>query len=432
MIKNIFRKFLVFILVIIILSSVSASAVGFFPTPENFVYTDSYVPGQFSDVSEADWFSSYVREATNFGLIFGMGDGSFDPYGLLTIGQAVALAARLSSIYTTGTLSFEPSVPFYAVYVSYALEHGIIHSHSDYTAPVTRAQFAKMIYNALPTDVFEIINEIPPFGINDVSYQTDTDKAVYSLFRAGILTGSDRFGTFSGGSNLLRAEAAAIMVRLASPASRVQFHLPSQIPAEELFSRSSDAIFRIEIFGSNLGYIRSGSGFFISADGLAITALHVIEGSSFGSVELANGQVFRIAGVRAFCIYNNLAIIEIGSDYSDFSYLTIADSDLVETGNTVYAIGSPRGMMNSITKGIISHTSRMQDGIYMLQFSAPISFGSGGGPVINSLGQVIGVASSVMTYGQNMNLAIPSNLILALEQGELISLEEHRQSLLYQ
>jgi len=92
----------------------------------------------------------------------------------------------------------------------------------------------------------------------------------------------------------------------------------------------------------------------------------------------------------------------------------------------VYAIGSPRGMMNSMTAGIVSHASRMRGEVYMIQFTAPISFGSGGGPLLNTLGQVIGVASLSLTYGQNMNLAIASNLIRELTLSDLITLEEYR------
>ena len=426
MIKSIFKRFFSVILIAALLLSVPIGAASAAPALENFVYTDVYLLGQFDDVAASDWFESYVRDAVNFGLILGIGDGSFDPHGLLTVGQAVTLAARLRSIYYTGSADFESSTPFYSVYVQYALEHGIIDSQSDYTAPISRSQFAKIIRNALSDSFFEEINEIPPFAINDVSYDTPADMAIYSLFRAGILSGSDRFGTFFGSSNISRAEAAAIMVRLVSPASRWEFSLPSKIPADVLFSRSTHAVFMIETFGPNFEYLRSGSGFFISADGLAVTALHVIEGASIGSIITADSQVFRIAGIRAFDIYNNLAIIEIASEGRVFHYLTLADSDLIETGNTVYAIGSPRGMMNSMTAGIVSHASRMRGEVYMIQFTAPISFGSGGGPLLNTLGQVIGVASLSLTYGQNMNLAIASNLIRELTLSDLITLEEYR------
>ena len=425
--KNILKRLLALVLTLIILSPSSAAAVAAFSAFDNFVYTDSYVSGQFEDVAPGDWFYLYVRDATNYGLIRGRTDGRFDPGGMLTVGETVTLAARVRSIYHTGTANFEQSVPFYAVYAAYALEHGIIDEHSDYTQPVSRAQFAKIIRNTLPDNAFEEINEIPPFGINDVAYVTEADLAIYSLFRAGILTGSDRFGTFFGSSNISRAQAAAIMVRLVSPGARAEFSLPSYIPAEELFYRSTDAIIRIETFGPGFNYLRSGSGFFISPDGLAVTALHVVDGASFGSVELADGQVFRIAGIRAFDIYNNLAILEIASYRNDHSYLTIADSSLVETGNTVYAIGSPMGMMNSMTKGVVSHPNRILSEQEMIQFTAPTSFGSGGSPVINVLGQVVGVSAQFLSQGQNMNLAIPSNFIRELTLGSLITLEEYRE-----
>ena len=109
-------------------------------------------------------------------------------------------------------------------------------------------------------------------------------------------------------------------------------------------------------------------------------------------------------------------------------YLHLADSDLVVTGNTVYALGSPRDLINSITDGIVSNTNRIVDGSTFMQFTAPISFGSGGSPVLNTLGQVVGVASSSFSYGQNLNLAVPVNFIKELQPGKLVTLEELLQS----
>jgi S1-C subfamily serine protease len=139
---------------------------------------------------------------------------------------------------------------------------------------------------------------------------------------------------------------------------------------------------------------------------------------------LFNGEVYPVRGIRAFDDRHNLTIIDIDSDKGGWSYLHIADSDLIEVGNTVYAIGSPRNLLNSISEGIISHPSREVSGETLIQFTAPISFGSGGGPVLNTLGQVIGVASSSYVQGQNLNLAIPVNFVKELEPGRLITFED--------
>ena len=108
--------------------------------------------------------------------------------------------------------------------------------------------------------------------------------------------------------------------------------------------------------------------------------------------------------------------VDIGSDGCE--YLTLADSEYIETGNTVYTIGSPMGYQNTITSGIISCTKRVVEEETFIQFTAPISFGSGGSPLLNTRGHVVGVASSSFSYGQNLNLAVPINYVKGMRASE--------------
>ena len=390
---------------------------------DNFINSGDYTAGQFRDVTGNEWFARYVGGAYNYGFFRGKSDDVFDPGGQLTLGEAVALASRIMSIYDTGSAVFTESVPFYRVYADYALSHGIIDSHGDYGSAVTRAVFAELMFRALPAEAFPAINSIPDYGICDVTPDSAHGAAVYALYRAGILGGSDRFGTFFPNSNVTRAEACAVTVRLADPAARAATMLPDRIPAEVIYQRSTDAVFLIETFSINNTPIRTGTGFFITDSGLAVTSLHVIENAARATVTLANGDVFTIRGVNAISTENNLVVFSVSSDDKAWSYLDLADSDLIEEGNTVYALGSPLALINTITEGVVSNRKRELDGQTFIQFSAPISFGSGGSPVLNSLGQVIGVASSSFSYGQNLNLAIPINFIKELDPGESIPLK---------
>jgi len=418
------KKILSIMIAAALTAALTAHAFAAQPGLGNFTYTNTYIAGQFNDVRDTDWFSQYVEDAFNYGFLRGRSNDMFDPHGLLTFGEAVTLAARLSSIYQTGKADFPASTPFYEVYAEYALQHGIIESHGDYGAPATRAQFAAIMHKALPTEAFPTINQIPGFGIPDVPTGTGISEAVYALYRAGVLTGSDDFGTFFATSNISRAEASAVVVRLADPGARVRMQLPSHIPAEAIFQRSANAVFKLEMFDDRGEPIRTGSGFFITETGLAVTALHVLNFASSATITMYNGDVYPVRGMRAYNEEHNLALIEIDSDNGSWSYLTLADSDLIEVGNTVYAIGSPRNLLNSISEGVISHPSREVDGDTLIQFTAPISFGSGGGPVLNTLGQVIGVASSSYVQGQNLNLAIPVNFVKELEPGRLMTFME--------
>ena len=391
---------------------------------DNFVYKNNYISGQFTDVSDTDWYARYVEDAYNFGFLRGKSETIFDPAGNLTLGEAVTLAARLMSLYNTGKTIFPESVPYYAAYANYALEHGIIDKHMEYTATATRAQLVKLFYRVFPPEAFPEINKIADYGICDVTPDSDCGKAVYAFYRAGILTGSDRYGTFFSDSQITRAETCALMVRLADPAFRVATVLPSRLPAEVIYERSVDAIFMLEMFDAKGVSIRTGSGFFITETGLAVTNLHVIENAASATITLQNGEVYPVKGAVATSEEFNLVILSVDSEKGGWSYLNLADSDLVAVGSIVYCIGSPRSLLNAMTEGVISKTLREVSDDTLIQFTAPISFGSGGSPVLNTLGHVVGLASSSYTYGQNLNLAVPVNHLKTMEPGPCISLEE--------
>ena len=198
----------------------------------------------------------------------------------------------------------------------------------------------------------------------------------------------------------------------------------AQMTAGEIFRRNADAVFMIETFDSDGDSIRTGSGFFISETGLAVTNLHVIANAESAVITLYSGSKYQMRGVHAVSEEFNLIIFSIDSDEKEWNHLTLADSSLIETGNSVYTIGSPLGYINTMSGGIISSTRREVDGENLIQFTAPISFGSGGSPLFNTRGEVIGIASSSFSYGQNLNLAVPVNHVKTMQPGECVPLSE--------
>lgn len=189
------------------------------------VYTD----GQFNDVSAGQWFTDGVAEAVGFGLMVGSSDG-FNPYGDVTLAEAITMAARINSIYRTGTESFDQSVgnEWYQTYLYYSYGNGIIgmdYYNSDVTQKATRAQFAEIFAKSLPEDALSAISNISDNAIPDVRSNESYAPYVYRLYRAGILTGGDALGTFSPKSYITRAEAATIVSRMAESNNRVVFSL---------------------------------------------------------------------------------------------------------------------------------------------------------------------------------------------------------------
>jgi len=423
--EGLMKRLISIFLVVAMLLALSVTAIASRSGLHNFRSSGSYNAGQFNDVSGLEWFAEYVENAYNHGLMRGRSGEVFAPRDMITYGEAVALAVRLRRIYFTGSSDLAESVLFYAVYSDYARRHGITGGAGDYAVPATRAQFAELIHNALPLYMLAAINDIPDYGISDVGIGHSFHNAVYTLYRAGVLNGCYRFGSFRPSSHITRSEAAAIMTRVVVPSARIEFDLPTRLSVEDIFERSADAVFKLEMFDSEGYFIRTGSGFFITDAGHAVTNLHVLDHAVRAIITLADGRSFPVRGVHAFCFEDNLAIISIDTEEDEvWSYLTLANSDRLETGAAVYVIGSPYGLINSITAGIISNARRELDGTGFVQFTAPISFGSGGSPLLNELGQVVGVASSSFPNAQNINLAVPVNLVMRLEVGNYITLED--------
>ncbi len=154
--------------------------------------------------------------------------------------------------------------------------------------------------------------------------------------------------------------------------------------------------------------IAQGSGFLISKDGRVVTNYHVIRNGRSALVKLPNGTFFTVDGVLASDKIRDVAVIEAHG--SDFRTLTLGDSDRLQVGEEVVAIGNPLSLESTVSNGIVSAIRTVEDeGGKFVQITAPISPGSSGGPLFNMAGQVVGITTSHLVGGQNLNFAIPIN-----------------------
>ena len=190
----------------------------------NFKTVNTYTEGQFSDVSSGAWYAEAVKSAYELGLMGGVSGGRFDPEGDVTLAQTVAMAARIHAIYETGGEDFvQGGESWYAVYVSYAKSAGILtQDFPDYGAGATRAQFAAIFARALPASALEEINTVADGAIADVEPSQANAREIYLLYRAGVLTGSGQDMAFQPDASIRRAEAAAVVSRMALPEQRVR------------------------------------------------------------------------------------------------------------------------------------------------------------------------------------------------------------------
>ena len=178
-----------------------------------------FVPDDFPfyDVDSNDWFYEPVKSAWQNDLIDGVTARYFKPERSLTVAQAVKLAAALHQKQSAGFVTLQNGgTHWYDNYVNYAVANSLIEaayqskSAEMMNAPVTRAEFVHILSKTLVgAKQLNTVNSIP-----DVKAGDAWADEIYAFYRAGILTGSDRLGTFYPESSLKRSEAAAILVRL--------------------------------------------------------------------------------------------------------------------------------------------------------------------------------------------------------------------------
>ena len=158
-----------------------------------------------------------------------------------------------------------------------------------------------------------------------------------------------------------------------------------------------------------------GSGFIIDRDGTILTNDHVVEGAEKIAVTLSDGQKFT-AKVLGKDQKTDIAIIKIDAG-QDLPAVTLGDSDRLEVGEWVMAIGNPFGLDHTVTAGIVSAKGRhIGDGPYedFIQTDASINPGNSGGPLINLRGEVVGINTAIFSQsGGNIGIgfAIPTNLV---------------------
>jgi len=166
----------------------------------------------------------------------------------------------------------------------------------------------------------------------------------------------------------------------------------------------------------------SGSGFLISSDGFIVTNHHVIENALDIKVSFADGRKVR-ADLKGSDSSTDIAILQVHEN--NVKALVFADSDQLQVGQIAVAIGNPLGLQHTVTAGVVSalgRTLRASNGRLIddvIQTDASLNPGNSGGPLVNSLGQVIGVNTAMIPTAHGICFAVSSNLA-AFVAGKLI------------
>jgi S1-C subfamily serine protease len=175
-----------------------------------------------------------------------------------------------------------------------------------------------------------------------------------------------------------------------------------QVSPADIYERTHSSVVVVIVFDGNEKPTGQGSGFIVAKNRI-VTNHHVVQGAADALVVFADGTSELVAGVAADSPARDLAILVVKT--GPRLPLTLGDEDSVRQGDTVYALGAPRGLESSFTSGIVSGFRDLGDQ-FRLQTTAPIAPGSSGGPLFNSSGRVIGVTTELLTDSPGIYFSI--------------------------
>lgn len=244
---------------------------------------------------------------------------------------------------------------------------------------------------------------------------------------------TNKAGDNTGIESLPKKEAI-----VAAPPKAQHRHRVLDIPA--ISREANGSVVSIMMLAANgEDVIAQGSGFVVSEDGRAVTNYHVIETGQYAVAKLPNGDYFWADGVLLSDKDRDVAIIKLSRNVYrapdgewkhstmtaygfQFRPLPLGDSDRLQVGEEVVAIGNPLSLESTVSSGIVSaiRTTEAQGGKFV-QITAPISPGSSGGPLFNMAGEVVGITTAHMKDGENLGFAIPINDVKPLLGANLSS-----------
>lgn len=262
------------------------------------------------------------------------------------------------------------------------------------------------------------------------------------LFVAGLLIGGLAlfFVTVNddGGNSDLRTQIAGLQARVSElegsqnvTYQNITIYQDGGSPTE-IYERVKDSVVLVQ--GVTRDGAVQGSGFVYNyqRQNVVITNYHVVQGAANLSVTFQNGNGYS-ATVLGSDPYADLAIVSVNAPLAEFKPLQIVGSSNLCVGEQVLVIGNPYGLVGSLTTGVISALGRtiVEDMTNrfsianVIQTSTAINPGNSGGPMLNAVGEVIGITTAIVSDSQGLAFAIPSNTILK-EIGTLIATGTYR------
>ena len=220
--------------------------------------------------------------------------------------------------------------------------------------------------------------------------------------------------------------------------AQIQDLFPETLTARQVADRHMAAAFQLDVYYTEKAFQNNrrsngGSGFFVSADGLAVTNYHTIADAVLATATLITGETFLVEEVLFYNPDVDLALLRISrtstakTEVPFFSYLEIAEEPDLRRGDRIYTLGVPLGITPAISEGIVSATDHEVEKFSSscVVNTADISHGSSGGALLNIYGHVVGVTSGAYEAGNSLYISVPLAPILEADwEAEGISLAE--------
>lgn len=261
----------------------------------------------------------------------------------------------------------------------------------------TRQAVSKVYYSLMPTAAILLLF----FSLSDAA----TAQALDSLRRSAPASRAEMVPSFAP---IVKAAAPAVVNVYAS---RRQSRARNPLEGDPFFERFFGGLAQPERARQSVG-----SGVIIAAEGIVITNHHVIEGMSEIKVALSDRREFE-AEVKLRDPKTDLAVLQIKSRES-FPFLELGNSDTLEVGDLVLAIGNPFGVGQTVTQGIVSALARTHVGVsdyqFFIQTDAAINPGNSGGALVDMHSRVIGINTAIFSKSggsHGIGFAIPANMV---------------------
>jgi len=250
------------------------------------------------------------------------------------------------------------------------------------------------------------------------------------LVAGGLIGYAVTYSDFNGKLNSVQAQLNSYSQN-ATYYPNATFELGSNVSLSNLYSEVQSSVVVIQdvvteynIFGQAVYGLQQGSGFIASADNqlVIVTNNHVVADSTNVTVSFSNGNSYP-ANVLGSASLSDLAVLSITPMPTGLAPLTLVSSSSLQVGEPVVAVGSPYGLLGTLTTGVISALGRTiteteSDGSTgptisdIIQTSTAINPGNSGGPLLNYAGEVVGITTAAVSSSTGLGFAIPSDTII--------------------